>query len=366
MINLLEKARPPITNQDEYGEPEAYFLSGKEAYKAVEDNPPGKPIITCGEQGFRWPGEGRPIEQLFRYMENVDRAVSIQVPSRPTANEETSFDVRSLRDAKNRFMAEQPTADPWNLLDLQSPLPRTCVPNFLTGENTQLLSRMRDSALSGDWGQRLVAKKNEWRHWKDVEEWVLLSEAGHNTAPHMDSNGFSTWLSLQEGQFGVGWLEPTDPAEREHWVKNTWTSEGTWRFIVLRPRHTIFFCSGTIHFVFRLQTRPGTSCAQTLAVGGHVLQWSGILRWLDVLETQIDNPEVTNEEMNDVKRYVESMVGLVKARKEHGELRQIGTVDLADMILARAKVRFRLPASFPASFLFWPWTTVEIDRIEHR
>jgi hypothetical protein len=355
MVSLLKKARLPITNLDGADEPEAWILSGDEAFERIETMPPGKPIIMYDQQAFDWPNgkDVRPIKQLRDYMENLDREVSIQIPSRPVAqvgkraDQCTSYELHTLRELLDRMEAQKVTEDPWNALDLQSPLPSNCTPKPLTGLNASLLLRMRDVALSANSGQRHEAKSVLWQKWKDVIEWLLISEAGHCTGPHMDSNGFSTFITVQEGCFGVCWLDPDSKADRERWINDTQTTEGKWRYVVLKPRETIFFTSGTIHSVFRLRETDGE--AQTLAVGGHILQWNGLGKWLDVLEEQIDNPHVTNEEMSDVQRYVETVAYLVKKRKANGELKQIGTEEAADEILARAKVCLSLANDVPWS-----------------
>ncbi|KAH8907729.1 hypothetical protein BR93DRAFT_562296 [Coniochaeta sp. PMI_546] len=53
-------------------------------------------------------------------------------------------------------------------------------------------------------------------------------------------------------------------------------------FTFRRPRFTSF---------------SGCESRQTLALGGHVLQWSGIQRWMQVLLAQMRNPDITNEDM---------------------------------------------------------------------
>jgi hypothetical protein len=65
---------------DESGNPEAHFLTGVEAAARVELGSTNVPIVTQGQQQFRW-AEGCPIAQLFRRMENLDRDVAVQIPS---------------------------------------------------------------------------------------------------------------------------------------------------------------------------------------------------------------------------------------------------------------------------------------------
>ena len=67
------------------------------------------------------------------------------------------------------------------------------------------------------------------------------------------------------------------PEERHQWISNpdSYTG-GRWRYIILPPGWTVFFASGTIHLVFRIQAE------QTLGLGGHIPQWTSIRkgRWL--------------------------------------------------------------------------------------
>ncbi|KAK3349741.1 hypothetical protein B0T25DRAFT_610685 [Lasiosphaeria hispida] len=90
---------------------------------------------------------------------------------------------------------------------------------------------------------------------------------------------------------------------------------GKWRYIILKPGQTVFFMPGMVHFVFQVCE------SQTLALGGHILQWSDIRRWMEVVLAQMRNPAITNEDMKQsVLKYVCAVVMLVKARVEEGEV----------------------------------------------
>ena len=112
---------------------------------------------------------------------------------------------------------------------------------------------------------------------------------------------------------GFGWMaRPTEEEERD-WMANDNYTGGRWRYVVLKPGQTVFFPSGTIHFVFR------TRAAQTLALGGHVLQWSGIERWMHIVLAQMANPMITNEIMKQsAPMYVEAVSKLVETRMAEG------------------------------------------------
>ncbi|KAM0270412.1 hypothetical protein ACHAQH_009470 [Verticillium albo-atrum] len=328
---LLEKAEPPNTSREK-GVIETLFCSADQAEVLVDfESPHGAPIITDCQQQFRWNTRERPIAQFLRRMGNLDRFISVQIPSRSALSE--SFEVRKLSEVKSRYLAKEATDDPWNILDLQSPLPSSILPSFLSGENCQLLLQVRDTVLMEESAERVVASSQQWNEWRNVLEWVLMSQGGHNTAPHMDSHGFSTWITAQEGCIGVGWLsDPTDE-ERAAWTANPGGyTGGRWRYIVLKPGQTIFFISGTVHFVFRIRS------PQTLALGGHVLQWSGLERWMSVVLTQMENPSITNEDMGaSAAKYVDIVSRLVNAKIEEDKRNGLEIEDRVQRFLDSVK-----------------------------
>ncbi|KAJ6438069.1 PHO85 cyclin-9 [Purpureocillium lavendulum] len=302
VYEILRRSRPPAT--DESDNPEAHFWTGDQAAVGVDLGSVHIPLITKDQQRFRW-RDGRPVVQLFRRMEDLDRRVAVQIPS--LSSEKDSFQSRCLRDVEKRFLDGQPTDDPWNLLDLGSPLPPSVLPSFLEGENCQLLPRVRDAVLMGSRAERAVAPPEDWNLWRDVLEWVLLSQGGHMTAPHMDSHGFSTWITVQEGRVGFGWLSRPTVQERLEWTSNPDSYPGgNWRYVILPPGWTVFFPSGTIHFVFRIRSE------QTLGLGGHILQWTSIRSWLEVVADQMRNPKITNEDMGpSAKKYINIVLELI-------------------------------------------------------
>ena len=157
-----------------------------------------------------------------------------------------------------------------------------------------------------------MARGEEWAEWRDLENWALLSEGGHCTAPHMDSHGLATWITIQEGLFGFAWMSRPTSEQRTAWMGNTehYDAGQQWRYWVLKPGQTVFFPSGTIHCVFRVRE------AQTLALGGHILQWSGIDRWMDVVSQQVQAPSSTNEDMTDVWKWIPVVESLIQKRLE--------------------------------------------------
>jgi len=328
--NLVRKI---LLNSKQPTADEAHFCTGDEAAMKAELGSVDAPIFTQGQQQSRWDSMRRPISQLFRSMEDLglDRTISVQVPSRNCQMD--SCEEKTLREVRDRFLNGQPTNDPWNLLDLQNPLP-SILPSFLEGENCQLLLRIRDAVLMGESAERHIAFTEDWNIWRNVTEWALLSEGGHNTAPHMDSHGYSTWIKVQEGHIGFGWMSRPTQEERDAWMSNPHScTGGEWRYIILRPGDIVFFTSGTIHFVFR------TRRTQTFALGSHILQWSSIVEWIEIVIAQMRNSSVTNENLDSMPKIVHVVVKLVTNRIKTGRVEEMGGRDAVKRFLALVEVR---------------------------
>ncbi|KUI67978.1 Lysine-specific demethylase 2B [Cytospora mali] len=326
---ILSKCQHPNTDVRK-GPVDIGFLGGNEASTILESGTERLPIVTAAQQQFRWRSNERPIAQLFRRMEDLSRHVSVQIPSHNF--DLPSYETKSLNEIRERFLRGEVSRDPWNILDLRSPLPPSILPSFLTGENCQLLPRIRDSLLEGHCAERIKASKEEWNEWTELLEWVLMSEGGHNTAPHMDSHGWSTWITIQEGNFGFGWLSRPTEKEQEDWMKDPLAyTGGNWRFVILKPGQTVFFPSGTVHFVFRLHA------AQTLALGGHLLQWTALERWVQVILWQLKNPNITNEDLGTAPlKYIRSARKLVENRMTNYRVTSMGGMPTVTRFMALA------------------------------
>jgi hypothetical protein len=335
---ILYQSKQPSTDE-KAGPVDVQLLTGTEAAEKIESGSVSVPIITHRQQVFYWGKKSRPISELFLRMEiDPKRSVSVQIPSRPCTKD--SYETRKLAEVRDRFLSGQDAKpdDPWNVLDLRSPVPAATLPKFLHGENSQLLPRVRDAVLMGGRAERAVARREEWNEWRDVLEWVLLAEGGHNTAPHTDSHGFGSWITVQEGHFGFGWMSRPTPEEREQWMADPQNyTGGQWRYAVLDPDQTIFFNPGTIHFVFRLKGK------QTLALGGHVILWSDTDDWIKVVIDQVRNPNMTNEEVQwSAPKYVRVVADLVANRIKNRGLKGLGNEENIRRFFDSANVRLNL------------------------
>ncbi|KAF7558815.1 hypothetical protein G7046_g5341 [Stylonectria norvegica] len=330
VLRHLRKSTPP-------SDTELHFcMTTGEARKLVEHNYLTCPVVAKGQQAFEWEDGSRPIQQLLNsYITGYERTVSVQVPSLETGPTKPSFKEEELAVIKDRFEKQSRASDdPWNVLDLANPV-KNVIPKFLTGPNCQLLQQIRDRLLSRSSALRTEASYVETRTWRDVLEWLLLSQGGNNTAPHTDSHGYSTWISPQEGKFGFGWMHKPTVQEWRDWTADPidYDGGGQWRYVILRPGQTVFFPSGTIHYVFRCRAD------QTFAIGGHVLQWPAILQWLDVVERQMLFKNSTNEDVDGttICEYIRVINELLKQRLSKKGPVGIDNFEVGNKFLARSQ-----------------------------
>ncbi|KAK5110395.1 hypothetical protein LTR85_001273 [Meristemomyces frigidus] len=231
---------------------------------------------------------------------SLSRKASIQDSSKPRSGHmNVEPDIRSVL---GRLRQDVPSARPYNWLDATSLEPiGSGVPCFLQHEDTNLLSLLEKDTSTGDGGVD-SARAQPTSILTDVQRWALVSEAGFPTPPHMDGNGFETWITVMEGDIGFVWWHQPEKDALDRWAGNThFPQEGNWCFLVLGPGDTVFFPSGTVHAVLR-QCRDqhfGTwgQNGRTFAYGGHLLRYSRIATFSSVMRWQMEHPGVTNEEV---------------------------------------------------------------------
>ncbi|KAK4990890.1 hypothetical protein LTR50_002258 [Elasticomyces elasticus] len=262
------------------------------------------PIFTQGERSFHWEDEEkRPIEQIVgRWLQDKQK---VQINDSKRGPTEDSAVFKLGYTVKKRFLEGGLWPDhPWNSLDIAMPLLGTRTPSFLQARDAELLRFIRGRVMSGRGvGREFGTVESEdaakplqgARYWNDIEHWMLLAEGGAQTLPHMDAHGLATYLTIEEGDYGFGWLANPTKKERAAWLRDRTLVDGDkWRYTVLKAGQTVFFPAGTIHFVFR-KKGPG---GQSLVFGGHALLWSQLQHMLDVIEEQIQYPDVTNEDVS--------------------------------------------------------------------
>ncbi|PSN59241.1 hypothetical protein BS50DRAFT_580118 [Corynespora cassiicola Philippines] len=125
---------------------------------------------------------------------------------------------------------------------------------------------------------------------------------------------------LQPSFVGFGWVSCPTEDERQAWSMNPADfTGGKLRYVILSPGQTVYFEAGTIHFVFRLSEHP------TLMLGGHVLRWSRVDSWMEIVVNQLRFPNTTNEDLLPHARvYAETIERLIAEQKNLGRLDELG------------------------------------------
>lgn len=334
ILALLQIAQPPID-----GEKEASFLSGPEAADRLR---PGIfdnfPIFTESQQ----PSSLQTIAEFLEEFYDDDARVSIQDPAAYETDQDEGAKramplflkkknvkpVRqvTVRELKKRFSVPLADGKPWNCLELATPADDGYRPQFLNTEDCRLLTKLK---VPGD-GKK-TSRREYHDGYKEVEKWALLGQAAL-TEPHQDSHGYSTYITVNEGLVGFGWLSNPTEEEREDWGGNPMGYlGGRWRYVIVKPGQTVYFPAGTVHFVFRMP-----SGGNTLSFGGHVLRCSNILHWMKVLRTEKENRLITNEDIGlpVVRSYLARVERYVKQAERQGNLGKWGGEEAVNEFLS--------------------------------
>jgi hypothetical protein len=282
ILDLLKVAEPA----NRANAVEAMFLPPDLASAFLQKNQYfGGPIFTEGAQ----PLELQTISQFFDEHYGDSLEVFVQDPAKKVSMTEPHVRRVTMKDVKMRF-AKGLTTKPWNCLELATHVEDGLRPKFLNNEDCRLLTKIKFPS-SGE----KAGRKGYEPGWKEVEKWALVAQAGALTEPHQDSHGYSTYITVNQGILGYGWLSNPTEEERAGWNAglNNYIG-GRWRYVLLRPGHTVYFPAGTVHFVFRLP-----AAGDTLAFGGHVLRCSQIVRWIECILQEQREPNVTNEDLSE-------------------------------------------------------------------
>lgn len=311
------------------GEDDALFLTASEA---TEQLAPGKfwnnVMITAEQQ----PLPLQTIEQFLREFYEEDVLVWIQDCSAKSGKDAPAIRQVTVKAVRQRFAADQPLhPKPWNLLELAAHYEDGLRPKFLNGEDCRLLTKLK-IPTAADHSRRKTYPVG----FKEVEKWALLAQAGALTLPHQDSHGYSTYITVNVGLVGFGWLSSPTPEKRKEWNKKTQKFiEGTWRYVILKPGQTVYFPAGTVHFVFRLP-----AAGNSLAFGGHVLRCSNIVHWVRCLLEEVQSASVTNEDLTDsATGYLERVEKFVLEARKNGNMELWGGAESVKEFL-RLKAKF--------------------------
>ncbi|KAI7216072.1 hypothetical protein KC333_g5080 [Hortaea werneckii] len=275
---LLDDAMP-------FGEGEALVcVDGEQAAQQLQANvyyP--NPIFIAGQQSLPL----QTVDSFLSEMYDDNMEVHVQDPDLKVANGAQHIRRVTIGKVKEHF-AKPCNGSPWNLLELATHYDEGIRPGFLNSEDCRLLTKLK-FPNRGD----TASRKGYDPGWKEVEKWALIAQAGALTEPHQDSHGYNTFITINQGIFGYGWLSDPTAEQRAAWAASPdHDVDGRWRYAILRPGQTVYFPTATIHFVFRLP-----AAGNTLAFGGHVLRNSQIVRWVKCLIDERKDPNLANEDL---------------------------------------------------------------------
>lgn len=321
ILDLLRHATPA---NDE----EMLFLSGGEASELLK---PGSfhdgPLLTEGQQPM--PLQSIP-EFLGEYYDDESK-VFVQDPSVQLGSATNFVKEVTIGTVKKRILQGKRGGRPRNCLELATHVEDGLRPRFLGGEDTRLLTKLKIEDV-----QEYAGRRSYPQGYKEVEKWALLAESGALTEPHQDSHGYSTYITVNEGHIGFGWLSYPSEKERKLWSENPQDlPSDRFRYVVLKPGQTVYFPAGTVHFVFRL-----ISSGHTLAFGGHVLRCSNIVHWIRTMIEERANPDVTNEDLtSSAPGYLDRVGKFVKQAQDNGTVEKWGGAEAVAEFL-RLKAEF--------------------------
>ncbi|GKU08616.1 unnamed protein product [Fusarium langsethiae] len=332
LLRYLINASPPNLDESK-GDVDARFCTTDEdCKKALTDNK--NLIIAENQQHYKWSPGKPPIQQfLAQWSDEPDLEICVQIPSRSI--DENSYEKLTVGEVTQRFLADKTSDDPVNALDIRSRSPNI-YPRMLEPDFCRFLHLIIDAGLSIKSAQRDTASTGEVRQHKNLFEGSLLGQRGSNTDVHLDANGFATWITPQDGEFGFIWLTRLTADDMKGWIKDRSYDKDKVRYVVVKPGQTIFIPSGTPHGVVRLE--------DTLSITGHFLKWSDINSWLKIMDLQREHPDITNEDMTDdsMLRLLEPALNIIQGRIERDDIEEMGGHEEARGIEERAKVRLHL------------------------
>ncbi|KAH6962428.1 hypothetical protein BKA56DRAFT_622978 [Ilyonectria sp. MPI-CAGE-AT-0026] len=331
--HYLSRSSCPNTDQS-HGPVDAHFGALGEAEGLVDKTTPKVPIFTRCDNAGNWKAGLRPTVDYLTQAEKV-QTTKVYVQKYSLDTEEDSYSTVTLWELVIHFLRNDHGVDGlqlWNALELKNHLKQRHVPEFLRNTNCDLLGEMRRRTEMEEEAKKGRRKKVGKLPANDPLHFALIADGGMNTYPHSDSHGYSTFLTVQEGELIFGWLSRPDDETWKGWAEDPeFFTGGKWCYLVMKAGDSVYFPAGTPHYIVR---RKGT---QTFILGGHTLQWSNLDGWASMLRKQIDNPATVNEDTNleTTTRYVEVARSLIAEAVERRDdrLGYLGGIEKAERTL---------------------------------
>ncbi|KAK5135634.1 hypothetical protein LTR08_004935 [Meristemomyces frigidus] len=302
ILNHLMRLKPTLTTTtDRHAQqPEAYVLSVEEARQLVEGTEVVEaPVFVTGVQSSAWPLDS-PMPPTMQLLSDCALTASTAtcISARQTdLKQSNEVSIAQLRDTFGiskhpqhpRTFAGIPSSA---LADL---IPTNLAPEFLRGENCQLLADLFHTLANSSIEEHVRDAIRQ--HRQACETVFLLADPGAFTLPHYETLGYASWLRCEEGEIGFAWLSHPSDEELDAWRADRnggqHATNARWRFKVLRWGDSVYFGPGTVHFIFR--HRKGSA---TLATAGRLLRRSDLAVWLKVLRRYVEDTDV-DRSLND-------------------------------------------------------------------
>lgn len=209
--HYLSRSSGPNTDQ-RHGPVDAHFTTLGEAEGLVDGTTPKVPIFTRCSNAGNWKAGLRPTVDYLTQAEKV-QTTKVYVQKYSLDTEEDSYSTVTLWELVIHFLRNDHGVDGlqlWNALELKNHLKQRHVPEFLRNTNCDLLGEMRRRAEMAGEAKNGRRKKLGKLPAKDPLHFALIADGGMNTYPHSDSHGYSTFLTVQEGELIFGWLSRPD------------------------------------------------------------------------------------------------------------------------------------------------------------
>jgi hypothetical protein len=98
-------------------------------------------------------------------------------------------------------------------------------------------------------------------------------------------------MTVQQGTLGVGWVCTTSRDETLACLKDpVRCCRGALRYVVISAGQSIYLPCGLTYFLYR----PFTMDIPTFVLGGYLLSYSDVDRWLQTLKDQIRFPRIVD------------------------------------------------------------------------
>ncbi|PSK33543.1 hypothetical protein B9Z65_7430 [Elsinoe australis] len=377
--------RTSVDIPDTTDEVEIYICDVEDAAALLEsDTGFSAPSLVRGAQDYSFADpatHGRPIEQFLNSFRD-DMDVQVQDWSAGYGKNDSSVKNIKIGQFKARLAGKKRANElvHYNALDLplRIAFPDRAIPSFFKDQEDAWLLNDLDNHIKSTgkvWDRETRSEKEEGsvsasrtnasaredgiKPFSDKFLIGRLAEGGALTAPHQDSSGYGTWVTLQEGKLLWLWLHKPTKAQLKTVfgtilghkdAPDLLPEDLPWRGVVLEPGWTFVMPPGTMHAVVR------TKEEQTLMFAGHYLRRSELLYWVELVKLQWMHAEGHNEnskeEVAQLAKMFKEMVTKAKDNVAGGlQAEAFGGVATINKVLKSIKEFEKIMKEYPPGSL---------------